>query len=89
MNTVNTELQNINTNDIPEEPLQKVLLRSVLTSDQVREVESRQKQPTVVLTQVHGNVSGYHALGDSVHPMTKAMLDEKERLILVAPVAGG
>lgn len=89
-----SELKNVseteNTHDGFDEPnIQKVLLRSVLTSQQVSEVQARKKQPTTVLTELRGSPAGYRGLDDRVDPSTKAMLDEQGNMHLVAPVTGG
>lgn len=91
MSTVNAEQRNIH-KDNPDsdfDRVQKVALRAVLTPDQVLEIENRKKQPTSVMTQLHGNSTGFHMLDDRVDPQTKAMLDEQNKMILIAPVAGG
>ena len=90
MNTVNTEQRNIETEDLEaDHSVHKVILKSVLTPEQVQEVESRKKQPTSLMTQLNGNSTGFHMLDDMVHPSTMAMLDENQNMILLAPVVGG
>jgi hypothetical protein len=69
--------------------IKQVLLRQVLTASQVREVESRKKQPQAVLTALYGKPTGFKTLDTSVDPATKASLDEDGNLIMVAPVVGG
>lgn len=67
----------------------QVPLRQVLTSSQVREVESRKKQPQAVMTQLLGSPTGFKTLDTRVDPATKASLDEDGNLIMIAPVVGG
>lgn len=92
MSDVNVITQNESINEevfSNDSNVEKVQLRAVLTSSQVREVESKKKQPQVVQVELNGKHIGFRALNDLVHPATKAELDEEGRLQLFAPVVGG
>ena len=91
MNTINqsSETENIQEEVFEDSNVAKVLLRAVLTPKEVSEVEAKQKQPQAVMTQLHGNPTGFKTLDTRVDPATKAQLDEDGNLMMVAPVVGG
>lgn len=91
MNQVNESSQNEITQEetFEDSNVNKVLLRAVLTAEQVTEVEDKKKQPQAVMTQLHGNPTGFKTLDTEVNAATKAQLDEDGNLMMVAPVVGG
>jgi hypothetical protein len=90
LKSVNT-VKNDNDSDAFEAPSRDVLVRSIMTTEQVKDADSRKEQPVQVYVEKPGlgKTNGYYSLDSQVSPKASIKTDEQGRAMIISPVVGG